>query len=41
VAPGERLNDAIVDYLQEIVANGAFLEGAADPTLGQFRVVAG
>jgi arginine/lysine/ornithine decarboxylase len=39
VAPGELLNDAIVDYLEEVVANGGFLEGAADPELGTFRVV--
>jgi arginine/lysine/ornithine decarboxylase len=40
VAPGERLNDALVDYLEEVVANGGFLEGAADPKLASFRVVA-
>jgi arginine decarboxylase len=40
VAPGEVLNDALIDYLEEIVANGAFLEGASDPSLGAFRVVA-
>jgi arginine decarboxylase len=41
VAPGELITHAIVDYLEEIVANGAFVEGAADPTLGSYRVVAG
>jgi arginine decarboxylase len=41
VAPGELITDAIVGYLEEIVANGAFVEGAADPSLGSFRVVAG
>jgi hypothetical protein len=28
-----------VDYLEEIVANGAFVEGANDPSLSEFRVV--
>jgi arginine decarboxylase len=40
VAPGEVLNEAIVDYLEEIVANGAFVEGATDQSLDTFRVVA-
>jgi arginine decarboxylase len=40
LAPAELVTDAIVDYLEEIVANGAFVEGAADPTLGSYRVVA-
>jgi threonine dehydrogenase-like Zn-dependent dehydrogenase len=40
VAPGEVFNDAVVSYLQEIVANGAFVEGAVDTALGQLRVVA-
>jgi arginine decarboxylase len=40
VVPGEVLNEAIVDYLEEIVANGAFVEGAADQRLDTFRVVA-
>ena len=40
LAPGELLNDAIVDYLEEIVAAGAFLEGAADQALDELRVVA-
>jgi hypothetical protein len=31
--PGERLNGAIVDDLEKIVANGAFAEGASDPEL--------
>jgi arginine/lysine/ornithine decarboxylase len=38
-APGELINDALVDYLEEIVANGAFVEGAADQSLDQMRVV--
>jgi arginine decarboxylase len=40
VAPGEVVNEAAVDYLEEIVANGAFVEGAADQSLDTFRVVA-
>jgi arginine/lysine/ornithine decarboxylase len=40
VAPGEAYNAATLDYLQEIVAAGAFLEGAADQSLGTLRVVA-
>jgi len=40
VAPGEVYNEAIVDYLEEVVANGAFVEGAADQALDKLRVVA-
>jgi arginine/lysine/ornithine decarboxylase len=40
VAPGEVYNDAIVQYLQEFVAAGGFVEGAADSTLSKLRVVA-
>jgi arginine decarboxylase len=40
VAPGEVLNEAIVDYLEEHVAAGGFVEGAADQALDSFRVVA-
>jgi len=40
IAPGELVTAALVDYLQEIVANGAFLEGAADTSLQKLRVVA-
>jgi arginine decarboxylase len=40
VAPGELITQPIVDYLQEIVEAGAFLEGAADQSLDSFRVVA-
>ena len=29
-----------MDYVEEVVANGGFVEGAADPTLSKFRVVA-
>jgi arginine/lysine/ornithine decarboxylase len=39
-APGELLNDAIVDYLQRLAAEGVMVEGAADESLAQFRVVA-
>jgi arginine decarboxylase len=39
-APGEVYNEAIVDYLEEIVANVAFVEGAADQSLDELRVVA-
>jgi len=39
VAPGEIYNEAIIDYLEEIVANGAFVEGAADQALGKLRVI--
>ncbi len=34
VAPGEVYNEPIVDYLEEIVAKGAFSEGAADQKRG-------
>jgi arginine decarboxylase len=40
VAPGQVYNEAIVDYLEEIVANGAFVEGAANQTLDKLRVTA-
>src|SRR3954469_8476014 len=40
IAPGELVTAALVDYLQEIVANGAFLDGAADTSLQKLRVVA-
>jgi arginine/lysine/ornithine decarboxylase len=40
IAPGERLTEEIVGYLEEIVANGAFVEGASDPSLQELRVVA-
>jgi arginine decarboxylase len=39
LAPGELINAPLVEYLEEIVANGAFVEGAADPSLASFRVV--
>jgi arginine decarboxylase len=40
VAPGEVYNEAIVDYLEEIVAAGGFVEGASDQSLETLRVVA-
>jgi arginine/lysine/ornithine decarboxylase len=40
IAPGERLTEEIVDYLEEIVAAGGFVEGASDASLQRFRVVA-
>jgi arginine/lysine/ornithine decarboxylase len=40
LAPGELITEPIVDYLEEIVAAGGFLEGAADQALDSFRVVA-
>ena len=40
VAPGELYNQAIVDYLEEIVAAGGFVEGASDQSLDTLRVVA-
>jgi arginine decarboxylase len=39
-APGERLTDNVVVYLQQLAAAGVMVEGAADETLEQFRVVA-
>ena len=38
-APGERLTSEVVDYLQQLAAAGVMVEGAADETLAQFRVV--
>jgi arginine decarboxylase len=39
LAPGEVINEAIVDYFQGTSAAGGFVEGAADPTLRTLRVV--
>ncbi len=39
-APGELLIPEVVDYLQEQAAAGVMVEGAADESLAQFRVVA-
>ena len=38
-APGERLTPEVVDYLQQLAAAGVMVEGAADESLAQFRVV--
>jgi arginine/lysine/ornithine decarboxylase len=40
LAPGERITEEAVDYLERIVEAGAFVEGAIDQTLDRFRVVA-
>jgi arginine decarboxylase len=39
VLPGERFNQAVVDYLRAGLAAGMTLPDAADPTLDTFRVV--
>jgi arginine decarboxylase len=39
-APGEVYNQAMVGYLEEVVAAGGFVEGAVDQSLGRLRVVA-
>jgi arginine decarboxylase len=39
-APGERLTAEVVDYLEQVVAAGGMVEGAADESLQQLRVVA-
>jgi arginine/lysine/ornithine decarboxylase len=39
-APGERLSTEVVDYLEQVVAAGGMVEGAADEALETFRVVA-
>ena len=38
-APGERLTPEVVDYLRQLAAAGVMVEGAADESLAQFRVV--
>jgi arginine decarboxylase len=40
VAPGERLTETVIDYLEQLAAAGVMVEGAADETLEQLRVVA-
>jgi arginine/lysine/ornithine decarboxylase len=40
IAPGELYNEEAIDYLEEIVAAGAFVEGATDQSLSTLRVVA-
>jgi lysine decarboxylase len=37
--PGEVVTDAVVSYLQELVAAGARLHGAADPGFATVRVM--
>jgi arginine decarboxylase len=39
VAPGEVINEAMIDYFEAISAAGGFVEGAADQTLRTLRVV--
>jgi arginine decarboxylase len=39
-APGERLTQQVVDYLQSLAAAGVMVEGASDESLAQLRVVA-
>lgn len=39
-APGEVYNAAMIYYLEEVVAAGGFIEGAADQSLSELRVVA-
>src|SRR6478736_3998203 len=40
VVPGERLNDAVIDYLRSGLAAGMNVPDAADATLSTFRVLA-
>jgi arginine/lysine/ornithine decarboxylase len=40
LAPGERITDTVVDYLEKFVAAGGYVEGASDQSLDRFRVVA-
>lgn len=39
VVPGEVYSEAIVDYLEQVVSAGGYVEGAADPALDRLRVV--
>lgn len=39
IAPGEVITDAVVDYLEQQAGAGVMVEGAADESLAQFRVV--
>ncbi len=39
--PGERITADTADYLRELVASGARLHGAADPTMATIHVLAG
>jgi arginine decarboxylase len=38
--PGERITEAIVDYLKTGAAEGIYIEGAADQSLSTLRVIA-
>jgi arginine decarboxylase len=40
VVPGERLNDAVIDYLRSGLKAGMMLPDPADPSMQTFRVVA-
>ena len=40
MVPGERLNDAVIDYLRSGLEGGMNVPDAADATLSTFRVVA-
>jgi lysine decarboxylase len=40
VVPGERLNDAVIDYLRSGLAAGMMLPDPADPSMQTFRVAA-
>jgi arginine decarboxylase len=40
VVPGEAYSDAIIDYLEQVVTAGGYVEGAADQSLDRLRVVA-
>jgi lysine decarboxylase len=40
VAPGELYTEENVSYLEAFVEAGGYVEGSADPTLQQLRVVA-
>jgi arginine/lysine/ornithine decarboxylase len=40
VVPGEVHTEATVDYLEQVVSAGGYVEGAADPALDRLRVVA-
>jgi arginine/lysine/ornithine decarboxylase len=39
-APGEVLTREVVEYLEQVIADGAMVEGAADESLAELRVVA-
>ncbi|MCW2973374.1 MAG: ornithine decarboxylase [Thermoleophilia bacterium] len=40
LVPGERITEPIMEYLQQLIAAGGFVEGTTDPSLARFRVVA-